>query len=212
MTMRKLPVAREGWPFIVGPAVIAAGLALLGRRTAALPFVAASLASLGFFRDPERVVPDVAHAVLSPADGRVTGVDDAFDAFVGPCVRVSIFLSPLDVHVNRAPIAGMVVNTAYTRGRFLAAYDPQAGDVNERCALNLQGETARVTVVQIAGIAARRIVCRVGTGDKLQAGERFGLIRFGSRTDCYMPRGTSVKVQVGDRVTGGVTIIGALAA
>jgi phosphatidylserine decarboxylase len=211
MTMRKLPVAREGWPFIVGPAVIAAGLALLGRRKAALPFVAASLASLGFFRDPERAAPDVAHAVLSPADGRVTGVDEAVDPFVGPSVRVSIFLSPLDVHVNRAPIAGMVVNTAYTRGRFLAAYDPQAGDVNERCALNLQGDTARVTVVQIAGIAARRIVCRVGTGDKLQAGERFGLIRFGSRTDCYMPRGTDVKVQVGDRVTGGVTIIGALA-
>ena len=208
--MRKLPVAREGWPFIVGPAVVAAGLALLGRRKTALPFVAASLASLGFFRDPERVAPDVAHAVLSPADGRVTGVDEAVDPFVGPSVRVSIFLSPLDVHVNRAPIAGMVVNTSYTRGRFLAAYDPQAGDVNERCALNLQGDTARVTVVQIAGIAARRIVCRVGTGDKLQAGERFGLIRFGSRTDCYMPRGTDVTVQVGDRVTGGVTIIGAL--
>jgi phosphatidylserine decarboxylase len=210
MTMRKLPVAREGWPFIVGPAVIAAGLALLGRRKAALPFVAASLASLGFFRDPERAVPDVAHAVLSPADGRVTGVDEAVDPFVGPSVRVSIFLSPLDVHVNRAPIAGMVVNTAYTRGRFLAAYDPQAGEVNERCALNLEGDTARITVVQIAGIAARRIVCRVGAGDKLEAGERFGLIRFGSRTDCYMPRGTDVKVQVGDRVTGGVTIIGAL--
>jgi phosphatidylserine decarboxylase len=210
MISRKLPVAREGWPFIVGPAVIAAGLALLGRRKAALPFVAASLASLGFFRDPERVAPDVAHAVLSPADGRVTGVEEAVDPFVGPSVRVSIFLSPLDVHVNRAPIAGMVVNTAYTRGRFLAAYDPQAGDVNERCALNLQGDTARVTVVQIAGIAARRIVCRVGAGDKLQAGERFGLIRFGSRTDCYMPRGTDVTVQVGDRVTGGVTIIGAL--
>ena len=207
----KLPVAREGWPFIVGPAVIAAALALLGRRKAALPFVAASLASLGFFRDPDRVAPDVAHVVLSPADGRVTGVDEAVDPFVGPAVRVSIFLSPLDVHVNRAPIAGRVVDTAYTRGRFLAAFDPRAGEVNERCVLRLQGETARVTVVQIAGIAARRIVCRVGAGDKLEAGERFGLIRFGSRTDCYMPRGTDVKVEVGDRVTGGLTIIGALA-
>jgi phosphatidylserine decarboxylase len=128
MRLFKLPVAREGWPFIVGPAVIAAGLALLGRRKAALPFVAASLASLGFFRDPDRLAPDVAHAVLSPADGRVTGVDEAVDPFVGPSVRVSIFLSPLDVHVNRAPIAGMVVDTAYTRGRFLAAFDPQAGD------------------------------------------------------------------------------------
>jgi phosphatidylserine decarboxylase len=211
MTMPKLPVAREGWPFIVGPAVIAAGLALLGRRKTALPFVAASLASLGFFRDPERAIPEVAHAVLSPADGRVTGVEEAVDPFVGPAVRVSIFLSPLDVHVNRAPIAGIVVNTAYMRGRFVAAYDPTAGEVNERCTINVQGDTARVTVVQIAGIAARRIVCRVGAGDKLEAGERFGLIRFGSRTDCYMPRATDVTVKVGDRVTGGVTIIGALA-
>ncbi len=207
---KRLPVAPEGWPFIIGPAVIAAGLALFGRRRLALPFAAASLASLGFFRDPEREVPPVTNAVLAPADGRVTGVEEAVDAFVGPAVRVSIFLSPLDVHLNRAPIAGLVVDTAYTRGAFLAAYDPRAGEVNERCVLHLQGETARVTVVQIAGIAARRIVCRVGAGDKLAAGERFGLIRFGSRTDCYMPRGTDVRVGVGDRVTGGVTVIGML--
>jgi phosphatidylserine decarboxylase len=169
MTSRKLPVAPEGWPFIIGPAVIAAGLALLGRRRLALPFAAASLASLGFFRDPERVSPALANAVLSPADGRVTGVDETEDPFVGPATRVSIFLSPLDVHVNRAPISGIVVDTAYTPGKFLAAYDPKAGEVNEKCVIRLQGETARVTVVQIAGIAARRIVCRVGAGDKIEA-------------------------------------------
>jgi len=210
MTSRKLPVAPEGWPFIIGPAVIAAGLALLGRRRLALPFAAASLASLGFFRDPERVSPALANAVLSPADGRVTGVDQTEDPFVGPATRVSIFLSPLDVHVNRAPISGIVVDTAYTPGKFLAAYDPKAGEVNERCVIRLQGETARVTVVQIAGIAARRIVCRVGAGDKIEAGERIGMIRFGSRTDCYMPRSTDVLVRVGDRVTGGVTVLGVL--
>jgi phosphatidylserine decarboxylase len=208
MMKTTLPVAREGWPFILGPAAVALGLLLLGRKTAALPFAAASLASLGFFRDPERVVPDVDGAVLSPADGRVTGVDEAEDPFVGPSIRVSIFLSPLDVHVNRAPIGGRVVDTAYTPGKFLAAYDPRAGEVNERCVTRIQGDPARVTVVQIAGIAARRIVCRVGAGDKLEAGERFGLIRFGSRTDCYMPRGTRVTVGVGERVTGGVTILG----
>jgi phosphatidylserine decarboxylase len=207
---RRIPVAPEGWPFIVGPAVIAAGLALLGRRRLALPFAAASLASLGFFRDPERRVLALASAVLSPADGRVTGVDEAVDPFVGEATRVSIFLSPLDVHVNRAPIAGLVVDTEYMRGKFLAAYDPRAGEVNERCVLHLQGETARVTVVQIAGIAARRIVCRVGAGDKLAAGERFGLIRFGSRTDCYMPRSAEVRVRVGDRVRGGVSVLGVL--
>jgi phosphatidylserine decarboxylase len=136
-------------------------------------------------------------------------IEDAVDPFVGPSVRVAIFLSPLDVHVNRAPIAGVVADTVYTPGRFVAAYDPSA-EANERCAVRLQGEHARVTVVQIAGVVARRIVCRVGPGDKLIAGERFGMIRFGSRTDCYMPRGTEVTVRVGEHVTAGQTVIGVL--
>ena len=207
--MRRLPLAAEGWPFIVVPAAIAAGLALVGRRTLAMPFAAAALASLGFFRDPERAVPAVPGAVLAPADGRVIEVDELNDPFVGPAVRVAIFLSPLDVHVNRAPIAGLVVDVMYTPGHFVAAYDPDAGD-NERCAVRLQGDAARVTVVQIAGVVARRIVCRVGSGDKLAAGERFGMIRFGSRTDCYVPRGSDVRVRPGDRVIGGITVIGLL--
>jgi phosphatidylserine decarboxylase len=208
--MVKVPIAREGWPFIVVPGALALAAAMAGRRLLALPLAAASIASIGFFRDPERAVTALAHAVLSPADGRVTAVDEAVDPFVGASVRVTIFLSPLDVHVNRAPIAGLVVDTAYTPGRFVAAYNPEAGEVNERCTVRLQGENARVTVVQIAGVVARRIVCRVGAGDKLEAGERFGLIRFGSRTDCYMPRGTTVHVRSGDRVIGGVTTLGTL--
>jgi len=208
--MSRLPVAPEGWPFIVVPAAIAAGLALAGRRALAVPFAGAALASLGFFRDPERAVPVVTGGVLAPADGRVIDIDELNDPFVGPAVRVAIFLSPLDVHVNRAPIAGLVVGAAYSRGRFVAAYRPDAGDVNEHCVLHLQGENARVTVVQIAGVVARRIVCRVAPGDKLAAGERFGMIRFGSRTDCCMPRGTEVRVRVGDQVTGGVTVLGLL--
>lgn len=206
----RIPVAREGWPFILGPAVAALGLTLLGRRRLAAPFWAASAASLGFFRDPDRAIPAVTHGVLAPADGRVTSVEDAVDPFVGPSRRVSIFLSPLDVHINRAPIAGLVSDTVYTPGRFVAAYDPAAGEVNERCAVRIQGEQARVTVVQVAGVVARRIVCRVGPGDKLEAGQRFGMIRFGSRTDCYMPKGTDVRVKVGDRVIGGVTVLGLL--
>jgi phosphatidylserine decarboxylase len=205
----RLPIAREGWPFIAVPGVIALGLALFGRRKLALPFVAAAAASAGFFRDPERAIPAVANGVLAPADGRVMSVEDAVDAFVGPAVRVAIFLSPLDVHVNRAPIAGVVADTVYTPGRFVAAYDP-AAESNERCAVRLQGEHTRVTVVQIAGVVARRIVCRVGSGDKLVAGERFGMIRFGSRTDCYMPRGTEVTVRVGETVRAGQTVIGVL--
>jgi phosphatidylserine decarboxylase len=203
-------IAREGWPFVLGPALAAAALFLTGRRRLAMPFAAASLASLGFFRDPEREVPVLTRAVLSPADGRVTDVGDALDPFVGPSIRVSVFLSPLDVHVNRAPIAGLVVGTTYSSGRFIAAYKADAADKNERCSVHIQGEQARVTVTQIAGAVARRIVCRVSAGDKVAAGERFGMIRFGSRTDCYMPRGTDVRVRVGDRVTGGTTVLGVL--
>jgi phosphatidylserine decarboxylase len=206
---RRLPIAPEGWPFIAIPGAIALGLMLLGRRRLALPLAAATAAAAGFFRDPERVIPLVANGVLSPADGRVMSVEDAVDPFVGPAVRVAIFLSPLDVHVNRAPIGGVVADTVYTPGRFVAAYDPGA-EGNERCAIRLQGEHTRVTVVQIAGVVARRIVCRVGPGDKLAAGERFGMIRFGSRTDCYMPRGTEVTVRVGEHVTGGQTVVGVL--
>jgi phosphatidylserine decarboxylase len=207
---RRLPVAPEGWPFILGPAAAAALLWLGGHRGLALPLWGASLASLGFFRDPEREAPVVPRAVLAPADGTVRELVDDFDDFVGPARRVSIFLSPLDVHVNRAPIAGLVVATTYTPGRFLAAWKAEASRVNERCAVHLQGDTARVTVVQIAGVVARRIVCRVGAGHKLAAGERFGMIRFGSRTDCYMPRDTRVHVSPGDRVRAGRTVLGVL--
>ena len=207
----RVPVAPEGWPFILVPAAIAAGLTLVGRKKLAIPFAAAAAASAGFFRDPERETPVVQHAVLSAADGRVMEIADAVDPFVGSAVRIATFLSPLDVHVNRAPISGLVVSAQYTAGKFAAAFKPGIEESNERCALHLQGETAKVTVVQIAGVAARRIVCRVSAGEKLEAGERYGLIRFGSRTDVYVPRGTDIKVKVGDRVKGGVSILGALA-
>jgi phosphatidylserine decarboxylase len=206
----RIPIAREGWPFVLGPAAIAAGLWLTGRRRMAAPFAAASLASLGFFRDPHREVAAAANAVLAPADGTVREVVDEVDDWMGPAVRVSIFLSPLDVHINRAPIGGLVVETNRQRGRFLAAWKAEASHVNERCVIRLQGDNARVTVVQIAGMAARRIVCRVREGDKVAAGERIGMIRFGSRTDCLMPRGTDVRVHAGQRVVAGVTVLGML--
>jgi phosphatidylserine decarboxylase len=203
----RIPIAREGWPYVLVPAAVAAGLLLAGRRALAAPFAGAALASLGFFRDPERAIADVPGAILAPADGRVTDVTPTLEPFVGPSVRVTIFLSPLDVHVNRAPIAGLVVGTTYTAGRFVAAYRREADD-NERCAVNIQGPEVRVTVVQIAGLLARRIVCRVGAGDKLEAGERFGMIRFGSRTDCFVPRSAQIAVGPGDRVTAGVSVLG----
>lgn len=206
----RLPVAPEGWPFVLLPAAAALVLTLAGRRALALPFGAAALASLGFFRDPDRVPPAEPGAVLAPADGRVMEVADAEDEFVGAAVRVAIFLSPFDVHVNRAPIAGLVVATRWVPGRFVAANRPEAGEANERCVIHLQGEDARVTVVQIAGVVARRIVCRVWPGDRLAAGDRIGLIRFGSRTDCYLPRRAALAVAPGDRVAGGASVLGRL--
>jgi phosphatidylserine decarboxylase len=123
---------------------------------------------------------------------------------------MSIFLSPLDVHVNRAPIGGLVKAVEYVAGRFLAAYRPEASEQNERCSVSLDGDRARVGVTQISGVLARRIVCRVRPGDTLRAGERYGLIRFGSRTDLVVPRGTEVRVRVGDRVRGGESVMGVL--
>ncbi|MCI0548352.1 MAG: phosphatidylserine decarboxylase family protein [Candidatus Rokubacteria bacterium] len=205
-----MPVAREGWPFIAVPGVVACILGLVGWWPGAVVAGLVAVACLGFFRDPERSVPQIPGAVLAPADGRVMTIAEVNDPFVGPAVRVSIFLSPLDVHVNRAPVAAVVRSVESVGGRFLPAYRVEASEVNERCTLGLEGDRGRVTVRQIAGVLARRIVCRVRPGDKLEAGERFGLIRFGSRTDLVLPRGSAVSVRTGDRVRGGETVMGML--
>ncbi len=206
----RIPVAAEGWPFIFPPAAAACILGWVGWWPAAAVMGAVTLCCLGFFRDPDRTAPSVPGAVLAPADGRVMRVAEIDDAWVGRAVRVSIFLSPLDVHVNRSPVAGLVERVEYAAGRYLAAYRDEASELNERCTLVLQGESYRVGVKQIAGVDARRIVCRARQGDKLQAGERYGLIRFGSRTDLVVPEGTEIRVRVGDRVKGGETVMAVL--
>lgn len=206
----RVPVAAEGWPFILPPAAAACIMAGMGWVGAAAVFAVVALAFLGFFRDPDRIAPGLPGAVLAPADGRVMVIAEALDPWVGPAIRVSIFLSPLDVHVNRAPIGGLVKNVEYVPGRFLAAYRPEASEQNERCAVSLDGDRARVTVTQISGVLARRIVCRVRPGETLRTGERYGLIRFGSRTDLALPRGTELRVRVGDRVRGGESVMGVL--
>lgn len=206
----RVPVAAEGWPFILPPAAAACIMAVMGWAGAAVVFAVVAVAFAGFFRDPERIAPDLPGAVLAPADGRVMVITEAPDPWVGPAVRVSIFLSPLDVHVNRAPIGGLVKSVEYVAGRFLAAYRPEASEQNERCAVSLDGDRARATVTQISGVLARRIVCRVRPGDTLRAGQRYGLIRFGSRTDLVLPRGTELRVRVGDRVRGGESVMGVL--
>lgn len=192
---------------MLGCAVAAALLWVLSRivpwaGTAAALAAAGSVACLGFFRDPERKIPDDPDLILSPADGRVLEVAPA-----GEGTRISIFLSVLDVHVNRSPIAGRVGEVVHTPGRFLAAFDTRASDLNEQTRVPIEGRRGAVVVKQIAGLIARRIVCRVGAGAELAAGERFGLIRFGSRTDLMLPRGARATVTAGDRVRGGSSVV-----
>ena len=206
----RIPVAPEGWPFIVVPAAAACILAMIGWWPVAAVVGVVALACLGFFRDPERTPPPGPGLVLAPADGRVMRIDEVEDPWVGRAVRASIFLSPLDVHVNRSPVAGLVDSVRYEAGRFMAAYRDEASELNERCTIALEGDATRIGVKQIAGVLARRIVCRVRAGDKLAAGERFGLIRFGSRTDLVVPRSAEIRVKIGDRVRGGETVMGVL--
>jgi phosphatidylserine decarboxylase len=211
-----MKIAREGIPFIaafLGAGIVLALLAgalsgalvwLFGAGSAI--FLGLGIFSLWFFRDPERVIPDGPGIVVSPADGTVVAVTEDPE---GP--SVAIFLSVLNVHVNRSPIAGRVTDVSYRKGRFLAAFDERAGEMNERSEILVMGEDGAVRVRQIAGVLARRIICKVKPGDRLSAGERFGLIRFGSRTDLRMPPGSTVAVKVGDKVQGGASVIGRMA-
>lgn len=194
--------------FILVPSGAALLLAWLGWPKVALMAGLLALFMAYFFRDPERVSPHRPGAVLAPADGKVVEIREVTDHFVGAGKRVSIFLSPLDVHINRAPITGLVVGVEYQAGRFLPAYRAESSEVNERATVRLQGQDVRVSVIQIAGVLARRIVCRLRGGEKLQAGERFGMIRFGSRVDLVLPRSVRMEARAGDRVRAGESIIG----
>jgi phosphatidylserine decarboxylase len=162
-----------------------------------------------FFRDPKRNPPDDPNVVVSPADGKVTRVSELAPGQGNSSILISIFLSPLDVHINRSPIAGKITDVSYTKGKFLIATDERASLVNEQNALTIEGN---ITVVckQIAGILARRIVCWKHQGEVVALGERFGLIKFSSRTDVILPESVEVLVTTGMRVKGGTTIIGRL--
>lgn len=211
MSDRILPIAPEGWGFVLVPFALALLLAWVGWIKAALVLGLLASFMAFFFRDPERSLPAIPGAILAPADGRVMDVRVGLDdPFVGPAQSVSIFLSPLDVHVNRSPLAGLVVGVEHRPGAKIAAYRPEASERNERTTIAIQGEAARIVVRQIAGVLARRIVCRVRPGDKLALGERFGLIKFGSRTDLIMPASVRLWVKRGDHVRGGSSVVGVL--
>lgn len=202
---RRPIVAKEGWGYVSG--LLAAGLLsfFFGGWAWAILFFSLAASVAGFFRDPHRSPPGEPGAVLAPADGRVVEAASTEDA--GGVVR--IFLSPLDVHINRSPVDGRIAGVRHRKGRFLAAYKADASEVNEQNALEIETEAGeRFRVVQIAGVLARRIVCWSKEGDSLRAGERFGLIQFGSRTDLYFPRGYDITAEPGQRVRGGETIVG----
>jgi len=201
-------VVRDGIPFVLAPLILAIILLATGywALAAILGFIAAFMAF--FFRDPWRTMPTDTRLVVSPADGRVTRVErlDPNDA-QSPTI-VSIFLSVFDVHINRAPIAGEITNVSYTKGRFVIATRADASIVNEQNALTISNERITVVCKQIAGVLARRIVCWKKAGDQLALGERFGLIKFSSRTDLVLPPEVEVAVRTGERVRGGVSVIG----
>ena len=209
------PAAR---PFLIGGAAVALlGGALLGGFLF-WPGVAFTLFCLYFFRDPERVPPARPGLVLAPADGHVVSVMPAkppVELGMGEETRwrIAIFLSVLDVHVNRMPCDGTVTRIAYHHGKFLSANLDKASDENERNALALRLPDGRdIAVVQIAGLIARRILCDAKVGDAVQAGDRFGIIRFGSRTDIYLPAGVEPMVAVGQTMIGGETVLAELQA
>ncbi len=195
-------MVREGIPFITIPVVIASLFGFLHLWPVAVVFAAVALFMMYFFRDPQRTIPSDEGLIVSAADGRVTRID------ITPTTKlVSVFLSPLDVHINRSPIAGTIKDITYTRGRKMPATSDEASLVNERNSLVIEGSNVTVTCTQIAGILARRIVCWPKSGDNLERGQKFGLIKFSSRTDLLMPVSVELAVKVGDRVKGGETII-----
>ena len=209
-----MKIDRAGIPFIAAAALPGAALAAFQAFAWAVPFAVLALALLFFFRDPDRhPASSSPTAIVSPADGRVMVVSapqpDAAPG-PGPWIQVSIFLSPLDVHVNRMPVTGRVSKVDYRRGSYRAAYRPEATIENERSEVWIDGEGWTVVCRQITGVLVRRVVCRARPGDLVRAGQRFGVMKFGSRIDLFLPTGTRLDVAVGNRVRAGETILGEL--
>jgi len=201
-----------GLPFIGGALLLAVVSGAAVGWILALPFVGVGAFFAFFFRDPDRVSPPDANIVLSPADGRVlvAGPAVASAAPPGSWQQISIFLSPMDVHVNRIPASGRVTKVSLTPGRFVPAYRHDAATVNERSEIWIDHDGQPIVARQIVGVLARRVVCRVQPGADVRAGERFGIMKFGSRMDVFLPLGAEIRVRVGQTVCGGETVIAVL--
>lgn len=201
-----------GWPFILLALVPALAAWALGASWAAAGLALLAAFFAFFFRDPPRTIDAPAHTLVSPADGRVMAAGpSASSGFPADAwQQVTIFLSPMDVHVNRMPVSGMVRRVVYHPGRFLPAYKPESGDLNEYTEVTLDHEGTTIVVRQVVGILARRIVCRVKPGDVVGTGERFGVMKFGSRMDVFVPPTAVLHVQAGQRVVAGITRLATL--
>ncbi len=203
------PIHREGY-FMAGAFFVAGFISSAVSKWLGRIFYLLTAFTLYFFRDPEREIPQGESLIVSPADGKVVGIDSVEHVpFIdGPAKRISIFLSVFDVHINRAPIRGKVEYRHYAPGEFLAAYEPKASVKNEMNTIGIEDSDGyRVVVRQIAGLIARRILCWKNPGDRIDRGDRFGLIRFGSRTDVFLPLDARIDVKLGQRVQGGSTVI-----
>jgi phosphatidylserine decarboxylase len=207
MVEERIPLAKEGIPFVAAAAFVSFVCAVSGHALAAYGFCLLALLCLIFFRDPERSFTTERGAVISPADGKIVYLSGPS----GEGFKLSIFMRPWDVHINRAPVDSVVTHVEYIPGRFRAAQGMKASLENERNALTLQMDDGnKVVMIQVAGVLARRIVCRARVGDRLSTGERYGLIRFGSRVDLILPSHFVPRVRYGDRVRAGQTTLGIL--
>ncbi len=199
-------IAREAWSIVLPLALAATAAGLLGWTVLGWTLVFLVAGVLYFFRDPRREVPGDPHLVVAPADGKIVGITPTDEGGL----RLSIFLSLFDVHVNRAPVAGRVTGVHYRSGMFLPAFRHKASLRNEQNRIDMDDGSRQLAIVQIAGLLARRIVCRAEVGDWLERGQRLGLIKFGSRVDLYVPETIELLVRMGDRVRGGSSVIGRL--
>ena len=203
-------IAKEGYPLIFTAVILTLLTFMVGWMPLGVVLGLIGIAIAAFFRDPERQAPMGEDLVVSPADGKVVSIArvKGEPPLLDGAWRVSIFLSPLDVHINRTPVEGKIAKVTYQRGKFLAAYKEEASQRNEQNALSIVDSKGRTLgVVQIAGVLARRIICHAKPGDQLGRGERFGMIMFGSRTDTYLPEGCQVEVTEGQRVKGGESVL-----
>jgi phosphatidylserine decarboxylase len=205
-------IAREGWPFLAGSVAVAVAAGVLAGWWWSVPVWLWTLFVLQFFRDPARAVPGDRRTVVAPADGRIVAVEKADDPYLKRAsTKVSVFMNVFNVHSNRSPLDGEVREAWYSRGAFVNAALDKASVENERNALWLRADAGPdVVCVQIAGLIARRILCYVKTGDRLKRGDRFGFIRFGSRVDLYLPPEARVRVELGQKVSAGSTVVAEL--